>query len=793
MPYAMGLAIVGVAALIVFLLPASPGATFPRYIFLFLLAIILTARFGYGPGLFACLLCNIGVPFLFNQHFTLSAVDVGRLVNAVIISVLFSRMTEISRSRERQAKVIARQNSDLNQALDTLRARTEDLAAAHGALNAVLNAATRTGIVGTDRHGVITLFNTGAEAMLGFDSKGVVGTMNLASFIDAGPDAIEFAGLIRPLDENAFCDRDFTLVRRDGGRLLANIALTAQGDAAGAVLGYAAVIRDITEQRRNEVALYDAMKLAEAAAKSRSEFLATMSHEIRTPLNGVIGMTGLLLDSPLLPEQREFATTIRNSGETLLSIVNDILDFSKIEAGKLNLEEVEFDVYSAVEECAEIVAADAHHKSLEVVLPVRPPSAGMVRGDQGRMRQVLLNLLSNAIKFTHAGEVVTTVSMEPAAGRTVMIRIAVADTGVGIPPDAQERLFLPFSQGDASTTRRYGGTGLGLAISKRLVELMGGEIGVSSEPGKGSTFWFTARLGYADRLETSSAMLAGRRFLVVDDNATNRRVLQLQLERHLCVVHLAESAEEALRLLRDHPPAEAVFDAALIDQCMPGMDGLDLAAAIRSNPAIGGLPILLLTSQNENRQDTRYSAVNDTLLKPVRESQLLRSLHTVLAGRTAPQPVVERSAAPPSVLVAGSGRILVAEDNPVNQRVVALMLRKLGYSPQVAANGLEALQALELCSFRAILMDCQMPEMDGFEATRIIRSRPGESMRTPIIALTANALPGEREKCLAAGMNDYLAKPLTLDLLSRKLREWVLPDDSTDAASSNAGPRSARL
>ena len=360
--------------------------------------------------------------------------------------------------------------------------------------------------------------------------------------------------------------------------------------------------------------------------------------------------------------------------------------------------------------------------------------------------------------------------------RFALVKIAVADTGIGIAPEAQQHLFHPFSQADTSTTRRYGGTGLGLAISKRLVELMGGEIGLASEAGKGSTFWFTARFGVVQSEHEPASRLTGRRLLVVDDNATNRRVLQLQLERHGCEVRLAKDANEAMGCLT-LSTLSAPFDAVLTDQAMPGMDGHALASWIRGRPELHNVRILLLGSQIDDRDRIRGLGMNEILMKPIRESQLIRALQSVLpngavsdaeppAAPAEPEFVLEAAPAP------HGGRVLVVEDNAVNQRVVALMLRKLGYQPEVAANGNEALRALELGSYDAILMDCQMPEMDGFEAARAIRSRTWKASTTPIIALTANALQGEREKCVAAGMNDYLAKPLTLDLLSDKLREW---------------------
>ena len=359
---------------------------------------------------------------------------------------------------------------------------------------------------------------------------------------------------------------------------------------------------DITDHKRVAELLREAKRGADEANSAKSDFLSTMSHEIRTPMNGVIGMTDLLMDTALSSDQIEYVSTIRNSGEALLAIINDILDFSKIEAGKLDLEDADFPLYTTIEDCAEIVAAEAHRKHLELVLPVPASPRTLVRGDQSRLRQILLNLLSNAIKFTAGGEVVITVDIQPFPAQLGLVRFEVRDTGLGIPTELQSRLFQAFSQADSSTTRRFGGTGLGLAISKRLVELMGGEIGVRSESGKGSTFWFTARLGLPKEAEQEFGQLAGRTLLVVDDNATNRRVLQLQLERNGCTVHAVASALEALAALSSSMQSAGKFDAVLADLRMPDTDGLTLAKSIRSLAGFHRMPILILSSHVDREQ-----------------------------------------------------------------------------------------------------------------------------------------------------------------------------------------------
>ncbi|MEI6206206.1 MAG: response regulator [Desulfuromonadales bacterium] len=656
-----------------------------------------------------------------------------------------------------------------------------------------------------DLNKIITSWNDAMFRITGYSAEEAVGRH--CEFFTAMP-CKKRCGLLAPEVPKPIIAKECTILHKDGEYRVIRKNVDYLRAVDGTVIGGIESFEDITEQKlaadklltfsalmeQKNAELGAALITAEEATTAKSQFLATMSHEIRTPMNGVIGMTGLLLDTDLNDEQRQYAEIVRKSGENLMGLINDILDFSKIEAGKLDIEVLDFDLRATLEDTAEMLAMRAVNAGLELMCRIDPGVPSYLKGDPGRLRQIITNLAGNAVKFTHRGEIVISAVLDSETDDIAVIRFEIRDTGIGIPLSRQDAIFNPFTQADGSTTRKYGGTGLGLAICRQLTELMGGEIGLESEEGKGSTFWFTAR--FEKRTSTVSetsksaalADISGTRALIVDDNATNRMLMITLLNNWSCHYETAADGETGFALLREAAEQGNPFHIALLDHEMPGMDGLELGRLIKADPLLASTPMIMVTSLGQRGDSAVLEKIGFAgyLAKPVRQAQLYECIALVLARAHQTSEVSKIAEISPQArgivtrhTVAESTRqrvrILMAEDNVINQKVAQSMLNKLGYKADVVANGLEAVRALELINYDLVLMDCQMPEMDGFEATTMIRD-PGSNVLNhdiPIIAMTANAMKGDREQCLEAGMDDYLAKPMKKEELNEMLNIWV--------------------
>jgi PAS domain S-box-containing protein len=646
-------------------------------------------------------------------------------------------------------------------------------------------------IIGKTPEGIITSWNHGAERLYGYVAAEVIGR-DVRILIPDRHRQAEEAVLAAIMDGGEAHSFETDRLRKDGSIVPVSLTVSPIRSEDG-VRGIATIGQDITARRADEAELLAAREAALESSRLKSEFLATMSHEIRTPMNGVIGLTALLLDTSLDETQRKYAEGVQTAAGSLLTVINDILDFSKLEAGKVDLDVTSFDPRLLVAEIATFLSEDAQGKGLEIIAYCWPDVPLRLAGDAGRIRQILLNLASNAVKFTASGEVAIRVNLlsEDAAG-TAVLRFEVRDTGIGIDAADHLRLFDSFSQADASTTRRYGGTGLGLAICRRLTEAMGGEIGLSSAPGEGSTFWFVIPLPVVEALgelpkPLVSGLLSGLRVLVVDDNATNRLVLESQLTAWGLRPEAVADARTALDRSRAAAAAEQPYDVAVLDMCMPDMDGLELAYELSADPDLRGIRLMMLTSSQVAKSDLAAAGIRERLTKPVRGSELYDGLVRLMAG-TSRAVLAPAAARPVRPEMPSLGRILVVEDNEVNQLVAMGMVAKLGYQADVVADGAEAVSATAAGSYAAVLMDCHMPVMDGFEATRAIRARGGHPVRLPIIAMTASAQDEDRDRCLAAGMDDYLSKPVDPAALADVLARWVPRSAPREADPQAADP-----
>ncbi|GAB1722392.1 MAG: putative Histidine kinase [Nitrospira sp.] len=661
------------------------------------------------------------------------------------------------------------------------------------------------GMLMIDPQGTITMVNKQVEAMFGYSREELLGQpveLLIPQRFRLNHPRHRTGYFSAPASRAMGVGRELFGLHKDGTEFPVELGLNPIDTPKGQ-LALASIV-DISPRKKTERDLAKAAQdlewknweLSEArdqavrAGQAKTDFLATMSHEIRTPMNGVLGMTTLLLDTSLTPEQRDYLQMLRDSGESLLRIINDILDFSKIEAGKFTIEHIPFDLRLTIEDTLDILAPTAQGRQLELVGLIDAQTPRTLIGDPGRIRQILTNLVGNAIKFTEHGEVLIQVSQTDEDPGSVALRFEVIDTGIGLSPEAQAKMFQSFTQADSSTARKYGGTGLGLTICKRLVELMGGQIGLQSIAGQGTCIWFTIRFGThtdaAPALPPSPSVksLAGLRVCLVDDNATNRSLLQYHVSAWKMRHESAVDGPSALALLRRAAAEGTPFDLAIIDMYLPDMTGLELCRLIKEDPAIRNTHLIMLTASGQRGDSlaAKEAGAAAYLTKPIRERHLADCIRLIFGRDDAdqkPAPLITRHTIEETV-ARSAPQVLVVDDNPVNQKVAAKMLEKLGCRVDIAGNGMEALAAVCRHQYPLVFMDCQMPELDGFETTRLIRSqeKPGEHL--PVIAMTANAMEGDRESCLTAGMDDFISKPIITSELKKILARWVPRVESED-------------
>ena len=732
---------------------------------------------------------------------------------------------EADQGRELLERSLALSSKEMQQLYDNLRHSSEIRLKNEQERTRMIIDHALDAIITVDEAGVIVDWNPQAKILFGWTREEIVGQNLTETIIPPAFREDHSRGFQRFLDtrEGTMLNKriEVLALNRQGKVFPIEISVNPLTTDQGTILS--AFIRDITERKEAEQSLRKAKEVAEHAAKTKSEFLATMSHEIRTPMNGIIGMTGLLLDTELTSQQYQFAETVRNSGESLLTIINDILDFSKIEAGKLEFETINFDLHNTLEDTLDLLSEKAASAQLGLAGFIEPQVPTALRGDPGRFRQVLLNLIGNAIKFTKEGEVQVITSLIKENSQTVTIRVAVSDTGMGIEPSTQQNLFEPFQQADSSTTRQFGGTGLGLAICKKLVHQMGGTIGVESELGKGSTFWYTAEFSKQPPNTTpplQRTTLNGLRICCIDDHPINRQLLHQYTVDWGMYVELAPTPREGLEMIQQAQYRGCPFHLAILDMEMPGIDGMTLAQTIKADPQISNIHLILLTSLGRQRdlQEAKESGFSGYLTKPIRRNVLKQTLEAIMGHEPSilhhPDTPVVTQYSSLEWTKSKSYRILIVDDHQVNQQLAVMLIEQLGHKADVAGNGQEALDAIQKIPYALVLMDCQMPVMDGYEATRNIRTNEQQKKlekrqkseiatatlqetnslsatspfsappHLPIIAMTANAMPEDREKCLRAGMDDYLAKPIRPESVAQILGKW-LPAQQEMAPASN--------